>query len=116
MGKTPSAITFKMVEKEDLEPGTQLISVKNVKHLLNALITSGDCTDLDRALKIHQDIMDFALDGKPTILCCVCASKLGVKRCSGCDRSSEARYCSRECQVAAWPTHKAVCGKSNKKI
>ena len=42
----------------------------------------------------------------------------GVKVCAGCmgndDSSSQARYCSRECQKAHWPAHKLVCAGSRK--
>ena len=41
----------------------------------------------------------------------------GVKVCAGCmgnDDSSQARYCSRECQKAHWPAHKSVCAGSRK--
>ncbi|KAJ7489625.1 hypothetical protein B0H11DRAFT_2011811 [Mycena galericulata] len=41
--------------------------------------------------------------------CSVCRQKpgtKGLKRCSGC---LIPRYCSKECQVADWRTHKATC-------
>jgi hypothetical protein len=37
---------------------------------------------------------------------CICGKK-GTKACNKCRL---ARYCSRECQIAAFPNHKAVCG------
>jgi len=39
---------------------------------------------------------------------CTYCGKQGVKLqlCSACKRS---RYCSKECQKAAWPEHKTVC-------
>ena len=43
---------------------------------------------------------------KKPVLCAMCAHKIGVKRCSACPKESEIRYCSRVCQVAAWPLHK----------
>ena len=47
-------------------------------------------------------------------------SKLTVKVCDNCEETSEAKlgackrcllefYCSKECQVEAWPSHKSVC-------
>jgi hypothetical protein len=47
-----------------------------------------------------------------TLLCEHCRFKLGTKRCSKCyDKAAgvEVRYCGPECQLAAWPSHKAVC-------
>ena len=38
--------------------------------------------------------------------CDACGAPKPSKRCSQCHR---ARYCSRECQVGAWETHKNEC-------
>ncbi|KAI1840214.1 hypothetical protein JX266_013581 [Neoarthrinium moseri] len=37
---------------------------------------------------------------------CVMCDKPGQKKCGKCN---QAAYCSRECQVADWPQHKALC-------
>lgn len=44
-------------------------------------------------------------EGTPTCDACGLPSS-GLKRCTGC---RAARYCSKGCQVAAWPSHKAAC-------
>lgn len=36
-------------------------------------------------------------------------TKSGTLRCTGCDRSSAARYCSTTCQKSDWKTHKRTC-------
>ncbi|PRP85944.1 zinc finger MYND domain-containing protein 10 [Planoprotostelium fungivorum] len=42
-------------------------------------------------------------------VCLTCGLKNPGKRCSKC---SAAAYCSRECQVKDWPTHKRICKPS----
>jgi len=41
--------------------------------------------------------------------CGVGASGRGHLKCGGCRTGA---YCSKECQRAAWPSHRTVCGKS----
>ena len=45
--------------------------------------------------------------------CNKCGQKRELKKCSKC---SYVRYCSRECQTYAWPTHKRECEYINSKI
>lgn len=98
-------------QKERAKDQTEkFVSRKNAQYLVNALIDQGSCTDLDRAVKILQKINDQLGKGAPVVVCCHCARKIGVKHCSGCLTTQKASYCSRECQAAAWPTHKDVCG------
>jgi hypothetical protein len=88
--------------------GEPFTTVKGMKILCNALIDN-DETTLERCLPIMQTCN--AQVKKPTTLvpCTFCARKIGLKQCSGCSRTDNIRYCSRECQLAAWPEHKAVC-------
>ena len=106
----PARTNKHLSKKQRQEPGEPVITRKAAHNLVNALIEQGDCTDLPRAVAILQKINDHM--GKPqrVVLCSNCAGKIGVKRCSGCPDTAEARYCSRECQQAAWPSHKAHCG------
>ncbi len=46
--------------------------------------------------------------GCPKSVCDQCGQ---VAKLSGCGRCRKAWYCSKECQTAAWPMHKAECGK-----
>ncbi|EKD20585.1 hypothetical protein MBM_01267 [Drepanopeziza brunnea f. sp. 'multigermtubi' MB_m1] len=43
--------------------------------------------------------------------CHLCGKMEGVKLCSGCMIFG---FCSKECQVKAWPTHKHACKQSQK--
>lgn len=43
--------------------------------------------------------------------CPNCFSKIATKTCSRC---KNIKYCSKECQVAHWSTHKTHCIESNK--
>lgn len=87
------------------------INFKGAKRLVNILIKSGECKDPDHAIKMLQDI-GGQMDKKQTVVACsMCAQKVGIKQCSGCPKSSKTRYCSRECQIAAWPSHKTSCNR-----
>jgi hypothetical protein len=89
------------------EPCTTLAGIKL---LANAMIDSGECKDPERAMRVLQTAK-AQLNNKQTIVWCAhCAHKIGIKQCSGCPKTSKERYCSRECQVAAWPSHKKRCG------
>jgi len=85
-----------------------MITLKGAKSLVNKLITAGDCTDVDRAVRFLQAINDKVGRDRKIVLCSMCAKMIGTKKCSGCPET-ETRYCSRSCQVAAWPSHKASC-------
>lgn len=42
--------------------------------------------------------------------CSWCKTRLKLKELKICSGCNVCHYCSRECQVKAWPTHKAFCG------
>ena len=48
------------------------------------------------------DVLERGVDGR----CDACGGERASYRCSGCRMT---RYCSRECQVAHWPTHRDNC-------
>ncbi|ORY45031.1 hypothetical protein BCR35DRAFT_35014 [Leucosporidium creatinivorum] len=53
---------------------------------------------------------------RPSCVNCLKAEgQPGVKlmHCSRCGRES---YCSRDCQVAMWPSHKVICRRSEKAV
>ncbi len=87
----------------------RLVTVKNARLLCNALIDEGS-GDIGRALSMLQQINDQLGIDKTIVTCSHCARKIGIKKCSGCPQNSAIRYCSRDCQLAAWPTHSACCG------
>lgn len=60
----------------------------------------------------HLGLVLRALEEAKTCGHCGAVSPQALLACSAC-RGVE--YCSRDCQKAAWPTHKAVCAKSKKK-
>ncbi len=88
-----------------------LRSEKEVRLLYNALIEKGEAT-LDRCVYGLQKIHDSFGDAKTIVACAHCAARIGIKRCARCSKASTIRYCSRECQLAAWPAHKAICSVS----
>ena len=87
----------------------RFITVKNARLLSNILIEEGS-GDLGRAVSMLQQINDQLGNEKTIVTCSHCAKKIGVKRCAGCSTNSTIRYCSRDCQLAAWPAHRGCCG------
>jgi hypothetical protein len=101
-------VTLVRVASSELED-EPLISVRGAPHLINALIENGD-TYVEHAVKLLQNINDQLGNNKVVSICSLCAKKIGIKRCSQCPSTTSIRYCSRRCQVAAWPEHKTCCG------
>jgi hypothetical protein len=97
---------------QDKDVSNLLVTAKDARLLTNALIQQGEGT-LERGLYMLQKIHDSLGDGKKIVACAHCAARIGIKRCSRCPKASTIRYCSRECQLAAWPAHKAICSVAN---
>lgn len=91
--------------------GEPFTTMKGLKILCNALIDDGSAT-LERGMETLQSLNARERKPKTLIPCSFCAKKIGLHRCAGCSRTESIRYCSRECQLAAWPQHKAVCASS----
>lgn len=104
-----SGVKFITVPASELE-GEPLITVRGAVHLVNALITQGECTDLNRAFNVLKDMNLQLGRNKAVVWCAKCANKFGVSRCSKCPKTDAPRYCSRACQAADWPAHKGKCG------
>ncbi len=90
--------------------GLELVSVKDAPLLLNALIDRGEGY-VEHAVRVLQCLHAQLGSNKTFYICSLCAKRIGVKRCAQCPSTSTVRYCSRRCQVAAWPQHKACCGE-----
>lgn len=88
--------------------GKPFANMKGMRILCNALIDDGSST-LERCMGILQQVNHTLAKPKTLVPCSFCGMKLGLKQCSGCSQTGSARYCSRECQLQAWPKHKAIC-------
>ena len=109
MTECGSSLSEKDPEKMAIDDMDNIfIPINKVKHLANFLVKNGETVDPNKSLHLVQTLYDFEGKGKRAVLCGSCAVCIGTKRCSKC---SKAYYCSRECQLAAWPCHKKVCGK-----
>ena len=80
-------------------------------YLVNQLIDEHECPNLQYAVEMLQMLNDRMGIPRRVVVCSHCASKIGVRHCSGCPDSPESRYCSQECQKAAWPSHKLLCSR-----
>jgi hypothetical protein len=85
------------------------VSFENTLLLCNTLIEEGSM-DLGRSICFLQNMSNHIGMRKQIVVCSHCAKKVGIKMCSACPKDSKVRYCSRDCQLAAWPTHKELCG------
>ena len=56
--------------------------------------------------KMHLEARKYLLK---TSLCYGCLKKCERKALSVCSRCMVTQFCSRKCQVAAWPEHKSDC-------
>jgi hypothetical protein len=99
----------RMADAGDDEEGVVMVPFELTKDLINALIERGDCTDILRAVKVYQELLDRMRPGKTAVLCANCARKIGCFRCSRCDKTSSVRYCGRACQEAHWGKHRLEC-------
>jgi zinc finger MYND domain-containing protein 10 len=69
----------------------------------NYLQTASSESDMNRLMRMYNfEAMEELLDDPKCDKC----GEAGMKRCSRC---KHAWYCSRECQVEAWPTHQPIC-------
>ena len=84
------------------------MSLKGLKKHLNGLMALGNCTNAKEFVGMLQ--ANVLQDGENDIfLCSHCAKQIGSKYCAGCPKEFSPHYCSRDCQVADWPEHKASC-------
>ncbi len=102
-----------IVEKDGDE--TVLYNLKGLVHITNMGLSDGKIKETDAAVEFLEMMADaFARlnskeNAKDIVLCASCAHFIGVKMCSGCPKGSQTRYCSRACQLEAWPLHKKSC-------
>ena len=101
----------KDIKSRDLESNEErVMPVKNMKHLLNWRISVDPSVDLGEAVRLLELVnKEYDIHSK-VVLCSNCSKKIGVKRCARCLSTSTVRYCSRDCQLAAWPAHRKCCG------
>jgi len=85
----------------------RLISVENARSLINALIEEGS-GELELGIKVLQKLNDELGKNKHIIACSHCGKKVGISKCGGC-MNPAIRYCSRGCQLEAWPAHRQSC-------
>jgi len=105
-----SAVTARMRDSKHMciVDGEPCSTLSGVRIMYNELIDQGQVT-LDDAMLCLQLIYVSAEARKTVTPCSFCGKKVGVQQCSGCPKTSDVRFCSRECQTAAWPKHRAVC-------
>ncbi len=94
------------LDEDGREP---FMTLHGLRILSNVLIKDGSST-LEQCTSILQEMNDKLGKKHQIVTCSHCAEKIGIKKCSGCSKNSTVRYCSRDCQLAAWPAHKACCG------
>jgi hypothetical protein len=92
---------------DEVEP---FIRLKHLPRLFNVLLDSDQSTiDINEAGKLINQLFKESNTNHSAVLCSHCAKKFGVKQCAACNSTSKIRYCSKTCQIAAWPTHRKSC-------
>ncbi len=85
------------------DQGAELVvDLRGVAKIINVMIQDGFDIKADEAVALIN--AKFVPD-KPYALCSFCGLKIGTNRCSRC----ATRYCSRGCQLLAWPSHREGC-------
>jgi hypothetical protein len=82
--------------------GNLSLGKEAVKAARNAIPPTEDFTEA--IVEIEGDLENFK--GKPKLMCGICSESENARTCSKCHFIS---YCSRECQVVDWTTHKINC-------
>ena len=100
----------------ELVDGEYFLTVKGLKIFSNRMVKMGICDDVERCVATIQKFNTHCGIDQQIVLCTHCANMIGIKRCSACPRTSEVRYCGRDCQLADWPLHKKICSKKNVKM
>ena len=107
----------KLLSKKDCESlkkntvhldGEPYTNMKGMMILCNNMIEAGDTT-LERCMHFAQQVNAQSTKPVTIVPCLFCGKKFGLKQCAGCPNVDTIRYCSKECQVGAWPVHKAIC-------
>ena len=88
--------------------GEPYANVKGMMIVCNGLIEGGETT-LERCIDILQRVNAQSTKPVTVVPCLFCGNKFGRKQCAGCPNADTIRYCSKECQLGAWPVHKAIC-------
>jgi hypothetical protein len=76
--------------------------------ICNAMIDDGNCC-LEKGMELILQMNVHCDEPITPVPCSFCGRKFGRNRCSACRNDESVRYCSKECQLGAWPMHKAVC-------
>ena len=105
-----AAVMAKMGDSDIIQyvDGEPYTSVNGLRTMFNATIDVGEIT-LQDSLRTLNGIYSKTDTRRTVTPCSFCGKKLGIHLCSGCSKDCNIRYCSQECQKAAWPKHKAVC-------
>jgi MYND finger len=74
--------------------------------IIQAHIAGGGGNHMEFAGKETQDLHDKVAAAPPSGRCAHCLREAAAKKCSRC---KTVRYCSKECQTAAWKAHKKEC-------
>jgi hypothetical protein len=97
-----------LMKKTVYHEGEPYANVKGLMILANGLIEAGEST-FERCMEILQEVNAQSTKPVTVVPCLFCGKKFGRKLCAGCPNVDTIRYCSKECQVGAWPVHKTIC-------
>ena len=97
-------------QEAEVEPA---VTIRGAKRLYNILVERGQVKlTIEQGIQMLEGMYKQMGREKRVYACAACGIKIGLFMCFQCPRTTDIRYCGRECQDMAWPAHKQCCRRA----